>query len=71
MQVMQAVLLPEKNLYITVTSEALEQTIKIIYTGGFRETPIDLVASNRNGYTKYIESEAFTRILLTSEPTSG
>lgn len=34
--------------------------IKMIYTGGFRETPIDLEASAIEGYTKYREKEAFT-----------
>ncbi|ULQ53552.1 TonB-dependent receptor [Flavihumibacter fluvii] len=34
--------------------------IKVVYAGGFRETPIDIEGSTTNGYTKYIESEAFT-----------
>ena len=33
-----------------------------MYRGGFRDTPIDMVASaaNNNNETKYVESEAYT-----------
>lgn len=34
--------------------------LKIVYAGGFRETPIDREASASAGYTRYIESEAYT-----------
>jgi hypothetical protein len=34
--------------------------IKLVYAGGFRETPIDLAASTSSGYTKYIESRAYS-----------
>jgi Carboxypeptidase regulatory-like domain len=34
--------------------------IKIVYAGGFRETPIDIAASTSAGYTKYFEDQAFS-----------
>jgi len=34
--------------------------IKVVYAGGFRDTPIDLPASVANGYTKYIDAAAFS-----------
>ena len=34
--------------------------LKMVYTGGFRDTPIDVEASTREGYTKYIEKDAFS-----------
>jgi hypothetical protein len=34
--------------------------IKIIYAGGYRITPIDLVSSKQKGYTIYREKEAFS-----------
>lgn len=37
--------------------------LKLIYMGGFRETPIDMEASIREGYTKYVESEAYANQL--------
>lgn len=33
--------------------------VKLIYMGGFRETPIDLAASVQKGYTVYREQEAY------------
>ncbi|MFT4025031.1 MAG: TonB-dependent receptor [Flavihumibacter sp.] len=34
--------------------------LKLIYMGGFRETPIDLEASKQNGYTVYHEQKAYS-----------
>lgn len=34
--------------------------IKLIYTGGFRNTPIDLAKSKAGGYTVYIDKEAYS-----------
>lgn len=34
--------------------------IKTVYAGGYRTTPIDLQASINEGYTKYVESKAYS-----------
>jgi hypothetical protein len=44
---------PEKNRTLGVN-------FKVIWSGGMRQTPVDLQASQQNAQTEYVESEAYT-----------
>lgn len=48
-----------KEFPLSGQRKVLGVNIKVIYAGGYRTTPIDLAASQQEGYTIYKEKEAF------------
>ena len=49
-----------KEFPLSGQRKVLGINIKVIYAGGYRTTPIDLAASQQEGYTIYKEKEAFS-----------
>ncbi len=49
-----------KEIVLKEGKKTIGINVKLIYAGGFRNTPIDLDLSTARGYAVYVEKEAFT-----------